>query len=203
MPFRRGTKTFCLTKASTGEEQPSPFLVKSLYFPAGWPGHSLFFSYYKRSQLQHAGKKKSSPRPRQGPVAAAATWLASCGGQRWLQPPAPTGRGPEPQLRAKATAGARGRVREVSASTPNLLLPRERASIRPSQGVPESLLSKAEEEKPGPPSSGRIQGFGPVALEGPLRSPNPTSWLGRMGRLRSRDTHLPKVTLPTNGRADP
>lgn len=39
----KGTKTFCLTKASTGEEQPSPFLFKSLYFPAGWPGHSLFF----------------------------------------------------------------------------------------------------------------------------------------------------------------
>lgn len=40
--FQKGTKTFCLTKASTGE-QPSPFLFKSLYFPAGWPGHSLFF----------------------------------------------------------------------------------------------------------------------------------------------------------------
>lgn len=56
--FQKGTKTFCLTKASTGEEQPSPFLFKSIFQPAGLV--ILFFSYYKRSQLQHTGKKTIS-----------------------------------------------------------------------------------------------------------------------------------------------
>lgn len=119
--------------------QPSPFLFKPLSLPAGWPGHSLsslslsFFPYYKRSQLQ------PSPRPGQGPAAAAAAWLASCGRQR--RPGlASTGRGPrsprpEPEPQQEAGEGWRGFCQH-----PSLLPP-----------LGQSLLVRAENEKPGPP----------------------------------------------------
>ena len=125
--FQKGTKTFCLTKASTGEEQPSPFLFKSLYFPAGWPGHSLslffFFPIINGPSCNTQGKKNHLPGLGRGRVAAAAAWLASCRRQRRLQPPAPTGRGPGATAQSQGHSGSQGKVREVSASPPNLLLP--------------------------------------------------------------------------------
>ena len=104
--FQKGTKTFCLTKASTGEEQPSPFLFKSIFQPAGLV--ILFFSYYKRSQLQHTGKKNHLPgldRGRSQPQPPGWPPAADKGGSSLRHP---LGEALEPLSRAKATAGARG-----------------------------------------------------------------------------------------------
>lgn len=138
--FQKGTKTFCRTKASTGE-QPSPFLFKSLSFPAGWPGHSrLFFPIINGPSCNTQGGKPS-PRPGQGPTAATAPG----------RPPAadkgsslrhPLGEALEPPPRAKATAGVRGGFRKFLPAFQTFSCPWERAAIRPSQGLLESLFVK-------------------------------------------------------------
>lgn len=53
----KGTKTFCLTKASAGGERPGPFLFKSLYFPAA--GLVILFFPIINGPSCSTGKKKN------------------------------------------------------------------------------------------------------------------------------------------------
>lgn len=169
--FQKGTKTFCLTKASTGEEQPSPFLFKSLYFPAGWPGHSLslffFFSYYKRSQLQHTGKKKPSPRPGQGPGCSRSrlagllpqTKAAPASGTHWERP---WSHRPEPRPQRESGEGSGSFCQPSKPSA----APGSRAAIRPSQGLLEESVCVKQKMKHQAPLR-MATGFRALDKEGP------------------------------------
>lgn len=166
------------------------FLSLFIFQPAGLV--ILFFSYYKRSQLQHTRKKTISP-ARAGPCGrsrlAGLLWqtkAAPASGTHWEKPRSP----PPTPTRAKATAGVRGGL-EKFLPAPNLLLPLgtepPSSQAEDSRGACFQVQKMKDQHAPSPHNGHRIEG---------LKS---TSWLGNWGLW---GTDLPEGTWSAKARAD-